>query len=125
MKTSKRCVDTIAGGQKWDSKSEDANLLRSMLENGEISPGATPKEIQQMRSEFHKYDLAKFRNGLYAMKSQGGFNLRRTDINQAGTGESVTSASMCAMCKRSVLHYTRVLSSPKSSSFPCDREHRQ
>lgn len=61
---------------KWDKKSEDAKELRKLLTNGTINPGATPKEIHQLRPQFKKYPLDKFRNGLYAMKIETGFNLR-------------------------------------------------
>ena len=65
----------------WSSKSEHGHLLHQMLLDGKINPGATPKEVHEMREEFHKYNLKKFHHGLYNLKNKTGFNLHRS-LNQ-------------------------------------------
>ena len=60
---------------RWDSKSDAAKLLRSMLENGEIPQDFAPRQIYDMRSEFQDYKLEPFRNGLNNIKSKVGFHL--------------------------------------------------
>jgi hypothetical protein len=53
---------------KWTQTCDAAQILKSMIENGEVAQGALPKDVYKMRDEFQRYPLKMFRNGFYNMK---------------------------------------------------------
>jgi hypothetical protein len=55
---------------------DSAQILKSMLENGEVAQGDLPKDVYKLRDEFQRYPLKTFRNGFYNMKRDLGFHLR-------------------------------------------------
>ena len=62
--------------KKWSNTGEEADILRELIANGDITPSDLPKQIYEMRPEFQRFTLAQFRSGLNRIKSQTGFNVR-------------------------------------------------
>ena len=96
----------------WSSKSEDAHLLRQMLLDGKINPGATPKEVHEMKEEFRKYDLKKFHQGLYNLKNETGFNLCHSlnqprDEDPLGKLKESLCQGMTEFAARIMTHHSR------------------
>jgi hypothetical protein len=71
---------------KWTRNCDAAQILKSMIENGEVAQGDLPKDFYKMRDEFQRYPLKTFRNGFYNMKRDLGFHLRE-NVAKKNKGE--------------------------------------
>jgi hypothetical protein len=69
---------------KWTQNCDAAQILKSMIENGEVAHGDLPKDVYKMHDEFQCFPRKMFCNGFYNMKCDLGFHLHKkvTKINK-------------------------------------------
>ena len=97
-----RALKATPGSLSFSRKSDDADTLQHMLTDGTITKLHSPKDVYMMRAEFQKYDLKSFRNGLYGLKNETGFNLR----NVPETEEAETPPAAAARVQSTYRHST-------------------
>jgi len=61
---------------KFTQQTDDCQLLKQLMENGEVTPSTKPADIRQSREEFRKIDSDKFRAQFNKLKQITGLHTR-------------------------------------------------
>ena len=55
---------------RWDSNSDDAKALKTMVNDGSLTKDVQPKDAFSSLPQYHKYGLTKFRLALHKLRNQ-------------------------------------------------------